>query len=204
MEPMTTGAVLRQIRRVLHVASGISDGQLVERFVRDRDEAAFEVLVWRHQRLVFSVCRQVLHHHQDAEDAFQATFLVLARKAASVRNQACLAGWLHRVACRVALRQRAGARPSQAGGDTPDACARDLPPCEQVERTELGTLLHEEIHRLPDKYRVAIVLCYLQGKTCTEAAQLLGLPRGTVATRLAQGRELLRAHLTGRGAAFTP
>ena len=125
MEPMTTGAVLRQIGRVLHGGGGVSDGQLLERFVRDRDETAFEVLVWRHQRMVFAVCRQVLHHHQDAEDAFQATFLVLARKAGAVRNQACLAGWLHRVACRVALRLRAGVRERQAPYDTPDRCGHD-------------------------------------------------------------------------------
>jgi RNA polymerase sigma-70 factor (ECF subfamily) len=204
MEPMTTGTVLRQVRRVLHVASNVSDGQLLERFVRDGDEAAFEVLVWRHQRMVFAVCRQVLHRHHDAEDAFQATFLVLARKAGSIQKQTCIAGWLHRVACRVALRLRAGVRETSTGGTTPDHCGRDVPPTEQVERDELGALLHEEIHRLPAKYRVPIVLCYLQGKSCTEAAALLGSPRGTVATRLAQGRALLRSRLSSRGAVIAP
>ena len=101
------GSVLQYVRHLWQrSATGVTDGQLLQRFVDNRDEAAFELLLWRHQRMVFSVCRRVLHNVHDAEDAFQATFLVLARKAGSIRQQASLASWLHQVALRVALRLR--------------------------------------------------------------------------------------------------
>jgi RNA polymerase sigma factor (sigma-70 family) len=171
------------------------DATLLDRFVRGRDEAAFELLVWRHGTMVYNVCRRVLRDAHAAEDAFQATFLVLVRKASSVGRREALAGWLYRVAHRVALRarSRAGPRttadPPEPAVEAPDAVLwRDLRP-----------VLDEEVDRLPEKYRLPVVLCYLSGLTTAEAARRLGVPRGTVLSRLAWARERLRARLSLRG-----
>jgi RNA polymerase sigma factor (sigma-70 family) len=192
--------LLRCLRRLADAPAGgtLTDGQLLERFVAGRDEAAFELLVWRHGPMVLSVCRRLLPCEQDAEDAFQAAFFVLARKAASITRRGGVSGWLYRVAYRVALRARAGAarraRHEQTGADLDTAEApADAP------RSDLRPVLDEEINRLPEKYRLAVVLCYLEGKTNQEAARHLGCPEGTVASRLARGRERLRRRLTRRG-----
>jgi RNA polymerase sigma factor (sigma-70 family) len=185
-----------------HQAGGLEDAQLLERFISTRDEAAFEVLVWRHGPMVLNVCRRLLHHTQDAEDAFQATFLTLVRKAASIRKWETVAGWLYRVAYRVAIRARAqSARRAQI-----EHQARPAPPKDCVDEVvwrDLRPVLDEAVNRLPDKYRTPIVLCYLQGKTHQEAARQLGCPLGTVVSRLARAREQLRTYLGRRGLALT-
>jgi RNA polymerase sigma factor (sigma-70 family) len=199
-EPLRTA--LHHLRRLLHSpeAAGVSDAQLVERFVTARDEAAFELLVRRHERLVLNVCRRVLHDRHDAEDAFQATFLAFVRKAASIGQRASVAGWLYKVAYRVALRARASAAHRAAheklGADLP-ALAAD--PAPDAGWRELRPLLDQEVSRLPEKYRVPVILCYLQSRTYEEAARELGCSRGTVSTRLTRARELLRRRLARRG-----
>jgi RNA polymerase sigma factor (sigma-70 family) len=182
----------------------VSDAALLERFVRRGDEAAFELLVWRHGPMVLGVCRRVLRHEQDAEDAFQATFLVLARKAAEAGRRGSLGGWLYTVAYRVALRARqrraAGGPPAGLRGVKPAADARPGP-ADLLAADDLRSVLDEEIGALPEKYRSTFVLCYLEGKTNAEAAELLGCPKGTVLSRLARARERLRQRLSGRGVA---
>jgi RNA polymerase sigma factor (sigma-70 family) len=179
---------------------GVSDAVLLERFGRG-DEAAFELLVWRHGPMVLSACRRVLRHEQDAEDAFQATFLVLARKASEAGRRGSLGGWLYTVAYRVALRARErqvarGRREGPLEGEPPPTGAAS--PAEELARREVGPLLEAEVARLPEKYRAAFVLCYFEGKTNEEAAALLGCPKGTILSRLARARERLRRRLTAR------
>jgi RNA polymerase sigma factor (sigma-70 family) len=195
-------AVLKRVRRLVPPAKagGVTDAALLERFARG-DEAAFELLVWRHGPMVLGACRRVLRHEQDAEDAFQATFLALARRAAAIRKSQSLGGWLYTVAHRVALRAREDrdARPyiAELTGKEPAADPRPGP-AEELARREVGPLLESEVARLPEKYRAAFVLCYLEGKTNEEAAELLGCPKGTVLSRLARARERLRRRLAGR------
>jgi RNA polymerase sigma factor (sigma-70 family) len=177
---------------------GLDDAQLLQNFVRSGDPAAFEVLVWRHGSVVLNVCRRVLRDAQEAEDAFQATFLVLARKARTIGKGSSLAGWLYRVAYRIALRARPSAlRCGSLPNDLPDLGSPD-----EVLGRDLRQVLDEEVNRLPEKYRVPVVLCYLEGHTNEEAARQLGCPRGTVLSRLARGRERLRQRLTRRGLAL--
>src|SRR5262249_37665794 len=159
--------------------------ELLERFVADRDETAFELLVWRHERLVLGVCRRLLRDAHDAEDAFQATFLTLVRRAGSIGRGQALASWLYRVPHRIALRARAaGGR--RAARETHGADLAAVPggddPRGGAERRDLETLLEEEVGRLPEKYRGPVVLCYLEGKTYDEAGRQLGCSRGTVST----------------------
>jgi RNA polymerase sigma factor (sigma-70 family) len=183
-------------------AEELTDGQLLERFADRRDEAAFAALMARHGRLVFSVCRRLLDHDQDAEDAFQATFLVLVRQARSIAKRASVASWLYGVAYRVACKARSKRTRQQAR----QATLPDLPEAEPVPdlfRRELTAVLDEEVNRLPTKYRVPIVLCYLEGKTNEQAARLLGCPVGTVSAQLCRARERLRSRLTRRGVALT-
>jgi RNA polymerase sigma factor (sigma-70 family) len=200
---MTNGnrsPVARYVRRLVHLprAGELSDAQLLERFVAQRDEVAFEVLVGRHGPKVLGVCRRVLRHEQDAEDAFQATFLVLVRKAASIGRSQAVGHWLYRVAYRVALRAKVLAD-KRAARQTPfpDVPAAVGPP--DPVWSDLRPVLDEEVNRLPAKYRAPFVLCYLDGKTNAEAARELGCPRGTVLSRLAWARERLRAQLIRRG-----
>ncbi|HBI43829.1 MAG TPA: hypothetical protein DDY78_13415 [Planctomycetales bacterium] len=194
--------IQRMRRAVGHPADGATDASLLERFVAGRDEAAFELLLWRHGPMVLSVCRRMLRCDHDAEDAFQASFLLLARKAGAIRHREAVAGWLYQTACRIALRARVtarkrpvaippGAEPTAPDSET-DAIWRDLRP-----------VLDEEVGRLPEKYRLPIILCYLQGRTYAEASQELKCPRGTVAIRLQRARELLRGRLTRRGLALS-
>jgi RNA polymerase sigma factor (sigma-70 family) len=176
----------------------MTDRQLLERVAARRDEEAFAHILQRHGPLVLGVCRQILRHEQDAEDAFQATFLVLARKAGSIRSAEALPNWLYGVANRLATRMKAAARRRQ----TREVALVDTltsEPGAGGELDELGPVLHEEIGRLPDKYRIPFVLCYLDGMTNEEAARVLGCPPGTVFSRLARAREGLRTRLRRRG-----
>jgi RNA polymerase sigma factor (sigma-70 family) len=204
-DPLRTA--LHHLRRTLGAPdAGVSDAQLLQRFVAGRDEAAFELLVRRHERLVLGVCRRVLRDAHGAEDAFQATFLVLARKAAGVSARESLAGWLYRVAYRVALRARAGSA-GRGRHETPTADLSAVPAPDDADREaawrELRPLLDREVSRLPEKYRVPVVLCYLESRTYEEAARQLGCSRGTVSTRLTRARELLRRRLARRGLALS-
>ncbi len=175
--------------------AGPADAELLERFVQKRDEGAFELLVWRHGTLVYNTCLRILHDSHAAEDAFQATFLILVRKAASVGRRESLGAWLHRVAHRVALRARLRVRPV---AEQADVRAAEAGPDEFLWR-DVRSVLDEEVNRLPDKYRQPVILCYLAGLTTEEAARELGVPRGTVLSRLAWARVRLRSRLTLRG-----
>jgi RNA polymerase sigma factor (sigma-70 family) len=190
-------------RRWLHDMSsqalaGLPDGQLLERFARQRDEAAFETLLQRHGALVLGVCRRLLGDVHDADDAFQATFLVLACRAAAIRRRESLASFLYGTACRVARRLRGQkarlqALHRQAARQRPEAFTPS------TDDRETHALLHEELERLPRKYRDVLILCYLQGKTNEQAAHELGFPLGSMSRRLGRARELLRDRLLGRG-----
>jgi RNA polymerase sigma factor (sigma-70 family) len=194
--------IQRMRRAVGHPTDGATDASLLERFVAGRDEAAFELLLWRHGPMVLSVCRRMLRCDHDAEDAFQAAFLLLARKAGAIRRREAVAAWLYQTAYRIALRARETARkrpvavPLRAEPVGPDS------ETEAIWR-ELRPVLDEEVGRLPEKYRLPIILCYLQGRSYAEASQELKCPRGTVAIRLQRARELLRGRLTRRGLALT-
>jgi RNA polymerase sigma factor (sigma-70 family) len=173
----------------------ISDAHLLERFVRSRDEAAFELLVWRHGPMVLGVCRRMLSDAQDAEDAFQTTFLVLVRKAAAIGRAEALGGWLYQVAYRVCIRFGV-ARARRATREQAGVEALAAP---EAEDAGLLEVLDDEINRLPARQRVAFVLCCLEGKTGAEAARLLGCAPGTVSSRLARARDRLRVRLSRRG-----
>jgi RNA polymerase sigma factor (sigma-70 family) len=197
-------SLLLQIRRLSRprADSSVADAQLLERFITQRDEAAFELLVWRYERLVFGICRRLLRHTQDTEDAFQATFLALARQAASLTNRQSLASWLYKVAYRIALAARV-ARTRRCRREVPaavlDAVADERRAPANTDAEDLRRLLDDELVRLPEKYRAPILLCYLQGKSYTEAARELGCPRGTLSIRLTRGRAWLRRRLSRRG-----
>jgi RNA polymerase sigma factor (sigma-70 family) len=190
--------VLRQARS-LGEAPGqgeASDAQLLERFVRQREEAPFASLLRRHGPMVWSVCERVLHRVQDAEDVFQATFLLLARKAAAIRKSASVGSWLHGVALRLAIRARMQGARRQAR----ERQARDMRTTwPGSEWTEAQAVLDEALAALPEKYRTVVVLCCLEDRSHAEVAQLLRCPLATVRTRLARGRTLLRNLLTRRG-----
>jgi RND family efflux transporter MFP subunit len=195
---------LHKVVRYLHTVAGTdssvgpTDGQLLDRYVSQRDEAAFELLLWRHGTMVLNVCRRVLHDQHDAEDAFQATFLAFVRKARSIVRREAVAGWLYRVAFRVAVEAREKAHKT---------CVRELigaeepamEPSQEADWHELRPVLDEELNRLPERLRLPLVLCYLEGKTNEEAARQLGCPPGTIFSRLARGREMLRRRLISRG-----
>jgi RNA polymerase sigma factor (sigma-70 family) len=203
MDGSQLGGFIRYLRRITDGgAEGTSDGTLLQRFVQQRDESAFAALVDRHGPMVLGVCRRVLRDPHDAEDAFQATFLVLAHKSRSIGRPQAIASWLYSTAQRTALRakfQRGRRRARESVLD-------DLPAPETTEDLawhELRPALDEEVSRLPRKYRDAVVLCYLQEKTYTEAAKVLGLADGTVSSRLARARDLLRKRLLRRGLALS-
>jgi RNA polymerase sigma factor (sigma-70 family) len=174
-----------------------SDRQLLERFVRHRDETAFAALVRRHGQMVLGVCRRTLGQAQDAEDAFQATFLVLVRKARSLGKPELLAGWLYGVACRTARKARARALRRREHERRAAGMPRAEPP-NDPDWQEVRASLDEELSQLPEKYRAPLVLCYLEGKTNAEAALTLGWPPGSMSARLTRARELLRERLEGR------
>jgi RNA polymerase sigma factor (sigma-70 family) len=184
-----------------HRAGDLADAELLEHFRSQREEAAFTILVQRHGPMVLGVCRRVLGNAEDPEDAFQATFLVLARNAAAIRCQGSLAGWLYGVASRISARARAQAmarrlRESQAAAKRPD-------PPDEVSLQELRVVLDQELATLPEKYRAPLVLCYLEGKTHEQAASELGWPKSSLSTRLVRARQLLRERLVRRGVSLS-
>jgi RNA polymerase sigma-70 factor (ECF subfamily) len=178
--------------------SSLSDAVLLERFVQQGDEQAFATLLHRHAPMVWRVCRRRLRDAQTAEDAFQATFLVLARKAASVRNHEAVAAWLHGVAYRLSGKARRGRDYRELTGSGVEA-QTEADPLENLTLRELREVIDEELQALAEQHRGPLVLCYLEGKTRDEAAQQLGLPLGTLKSRLEKGRELLRRRLLRRG-----
>ena len=191
--------VIEQLRStVLREGAGLTDGELLESFVRQRDDAALAALVRRHGPMVWGVCRRLLRCHHDAEDAFQATFLVLVRKATTIQPMEMVGNWLYGVAHQTAVKARAisakrSAREKQmAEMLEPEMAQQDL-------WRDLKPLLDQELALLPEKYRVLIVLCDLEGKTRKEVARQLGCPEGTTASRLARARAMLARRLTRRG-----
>jgi RNA polymerase sigma factor (sigma-70 family) len=201
---MATGqrsGVIGHLRKgALLADGGMTDGQLLGRFLGARDEAAFEALVRRHGPMVLGVCRRVLRNAHDAEDAFQAAFLVLAKKAASLTQRELVGNWLYGVAYRAALQTRAarGTRERQVS---------EMPEPEVVEPADvwgdLRPVLDEELNRLPEKYRAPVVLCDLEGRTRREVARQLGVPEGTLSGRLTTARRKLARRLTQRGLALS-
>jgi RNA polymerase sigma factor (sigma-70 family) len=186
---------------LLRDVAGLTDGQLLRDYLRRRDEAALAALVRRHGPMVWGVCHRVLRNFHDAEDAFQATFLVLVRKAASLASPELLANWLYGVAHQTALKARATTTKRMAR----ERQLTEMPAPAVMEQdlwNDLQPLLDQELGSLPDKYRVAIVLCDLEGKTRREAARQLGVPEGTLAARLARGRVLLAKRLGRHGLAI--
>jgi RNA polymerase sigma factor (sigma-70 family) len=200
MAKTASSPILQLIRRVSGDprVKDSPDQELLRRFLGERDEAAFEALLRRHGPMVLDVCRSVLSNEADAEDAFQASFVVLARKAESIRKAASLASWLHGVAHRTALRARADVvRRQRHEARAPERSTTTDP--DELTWREVRQTVHEELDRLPKRYRAALVLCYLEGKTQDEAAAQLGLPKGTLKGHLERGRALLRARLIRRG-----
>lgn len=181
-------------------ATEVPDGSLLHRYVAHREQAAFAALVQRHERFVFGICRRVLGDSHAAEDAFQATFLVLARKANMLDRDNPITGWLYKVAYHVALRTRAiSAR--QRTLEKKAKCSADVATQEDddLEREELRRVVNQELELLPEKYRAPLALCYLDGRTHEDAARELGLPRGSMAKRVADALARLRERLVSRG-----
>jgi RNA polymerase sigma factor (sigma-70 family) len=200
MASVHLGTALEYIHRLFGDGSlaGIADAQLLKRYVSRRDELAFEALVQRHGPMVMSVCRGILIDPNDADDAFQAAFLLLARKAGSLRVTDALGGWLHRVAFRVALQLKSDSarRRDRERGAAELASTGSLSSAPWDDR---DAILHEEIDRLPERYRQPIVLCYLEEKTYQQAANHLRWSVGSTQGRLRRGRDLLKTRLTRRG-----
>jgi RNA polymerase sigma factor (sigma-70 family) len=199
-QPGLNAAVSRARNAVAPATEARSDGGLLAAFLASGDAHAFSELVARFGPMVFAVCRRVTGHHQDAEDAFQATFVVLARKAASITPREAVGNWLYGVAVRTAREARAMAARRRARevlvASPPDGVRPDPDP------DDLGVVLHEELAELPDKFRQLLVLCDLRGEPQTEVAGRLGLPVGTVYSRLAKARTLLAERLRKRGVAL--
>jgi len=202
MATSQTSQESQQLRQfLLHDSIGQTDEQLVAAFIERRDEAAFAALVKRHGPLVWGVCRRTLEQH-DAEDAFQATFLVLCSKAASIKRREMLASWLYGVAHQTALQARRTAARRRAR----EKQVVHMPEPAVVEQelwNDLQPLLDQELSRLPDKYQVVILLCNMEGKSRKEVARQLALPEGTVASRLARGQVILAKRLARHGFAWS-
>jgi RNA polymerase sigma factor (sigma-70 family) len=199
MAKQPLNGVLQYLRTAaaVHTNRELPDRDLLDRFVSACDEGAFTVLIERHGPMVLGVCRRALPNFHDAEDACQATFLVLARKAASVRKKTSLSNWLHGVACRAAAnlkRDHARRRTRERGVDPP--APKD--PAAEVSWREVQAILDEELQRLPARYRAPMILCYLDGMTRDEAARRLGVSPTTLHGRLERARGLLRQYLTKR------
>jgi RNA polymerase sigma factor (sigma-70 family) len=182
--------------------ASLKDDQLLSRFFKEREDAAFGVLVERYGPLVFGVCRRILTDSNDAEDAFQATFLVLVRKGGTLRDPGRLANWLYGVAYRTARKLRAKAvlrtKSERQAGEMPTKS--DVA---DMTYEELQAILDEEISQLPEKYSLPLVLCYLEGKTNAQAAAQLGWPEGSMSRRLSRARDLLRSRMAKRGLAMS-
>jgi RNA polymerase sigma factor (sigma-70 family) len=206
------GTLIRQLERLYRRGTtiGLSEGELLERFVQTRDESAFEALLVRHGPMVLSVCRRYLRDSHDIDDAFQATFLILVRKAGALRRRDLLGNWLYGVAYKVASRARSMAARRVALTphgedmiDSPNAHDASCDSSDAAENLEASRWLHEEIRRLPERYRTPLLLCYFEGLTHDEAARRTGCPLGTVKGRLARARDLLERRLTTRGVALS-
>jgi RNA polymerase sigma factor (sigma-70 family) len=204
MASIQASPLIRHLRRavLLRDGAGLTDGQLIECFLNDREEAALEALVRRHSPMVWGVCRRILRDHHEAEDAFQATFLVLVRKASSIMPREKVANWLYGVANQTARKARATAARRQ-GRERQVTVMPDVQAAEQELWHSVEPLLDQELSRLPNKYRAVLVLCDLEGRTRREAARQLGVPEGTVAGHLARARALLAQRLTRRGTAVS-
>jgi RNA polymerase sigma factor (sigma-70 family) len=189
--------LVEQLRAaLLRDGAGLTDGQLLDCFVARRDDAAFEALVRRHGPMVLAVCHRVLRNHHDSEDAFQATFLVLARKATSIVPREAVGSWLYGVAYRMALKARATTAKRR------ERQVREMPEPEAPQEhggSELQAWLDKELNRLPDKYRAPLVLCGLEGRSEKEAAGQLGLAQGTLSSRLSRARAMLAKRLARGG-----
>jgi RNA polymerase sigma factor (sigma-70 family) len=206
-KPMATNQlsqVIRTLREATHPrdVERLTDGQLLECYLHSREEEAIAALVQRHGPMVWGVCRRVLRSHQDAEDAFQATFLVLVRKAASIVSRELVANWLYGVAHQTALKARGTAARRGSREKQVTAMPEPAAPPEAI-WDDVQPLLDQELSRLPDKYRAVIALCDLEGKTRREVARQLHVPEGTVASRLATARTMLGRRLARRGVAVS-
>jgi RNA polymerase sigma factor (sigma-70 family) len=204
MSSTNRAVVFQQIDRLFRdgTLAGLGDGQLLERYLTRRDEAAFEALVDVHGPMVLGLCRRFLRDPRDIEDAFQATFLVLVRKAPEIRDRGLLSNWLYGVALRIATRARANLL-RRRGREQAIGDAEFSANPESKDALGIGPVLDQELLRLPAKYRAPLVLCYLRGQTHDQAAALLRCPVGTVRSRMARGRDLLKRRLTRRGFAPT-
>ena len=190
--------IIEHLRRIMVSGGNASDGKLLCMFIEQRDEAAFEALVRRHGKMVLGVCRRLLHQQQDVEDAFQSVFLVLVRKAKSIRPREMVGNWLYGVARQTAIRVRS----MNAKNRRRERQVKVIPepaPTKQEARDDATDMLDQELSRLPDKYRVVIVLCELEGRSRKDVAKHLGWPEGTVSGRLARGRAMLAKRLAKRG-----
>jgi RNA polymerase sigma factor (sigma-70 family) len=204
MSATSLNGVLGHLRRLaLRSYAEASDGQLLERYAGRQEQAALAALVERHGPMVLGLCRRLVRDEHDAEDAFQATFLILLRKAASIRRPELLGNWLYGVAYRVALRLRAQTLRRRQQERALDSIEPAAPQAESL-RDDLAPLLDQEICRLSEKHRRVFVLCCLDGKTCAEAARLLHCPEGTIKSRLARARDQLQARLARRGVSPSP
>lgn len=196
------GNLLVRLRQAALGSCQAADHDLLQRFVVSNDEAAFALLVKRYGPMVLGLCLRILRQRQDAEDVFQAVFLVLARKAGTIRQRESLPGWLHRVAYRTAMKLRATIARRHAR-NLPFLDVHEPGRCEDLTLGETERILEEELERLADKYRAPILLCCLQGRTRDEAARQLGWKLGVLRGRLDRGRELLRSRLARRGIALS-
>src|SRR5262245_7369793 len=202
MPTATLGTVLHCLRRsCLLDEAGRTDGELLEEFILRRDEAAFEGLLRRHGPMVLGVCRRIVRDGADADEASQATFLVLVKKAATIRPRGMVGNWLYGVARTTALKARAMNTTRIAKEQ--EAAARPKPEATAATWQDLQSLLDQELHALPGKYRAAIVLCDLEGRPIKEAARVFGCPVGTVGARLTRGRRLLAKRLARQGLALS-
>lgn len=194
---MSMQTMIEHLRRVIHPCEDatVTDAQLLQRVIMDQDESAFELLVWRHASLVLSTCRAILGNVQSAEDAFQATFLALHRQAGSLRSEKSIAGWLHKVACRISVRARRKSSPAPSDDLNP-AIESEL---SAVDNADLREALESELAHLPDRYRVPLILFYFQDRSVEELARELNCPRGTILSRLSRGRDRLRRQLERKG-----
>ncbi len=194
--------IVSQLQQLAAGGCGPCDADLLKRFAATGDEAAFELLVRRHERMVLGVCRRLLPDFRDVEDCFQAVFLALARKAGSIAKREALAGWLYRVAFRCATTARIKWS-SLARRSVPLAAANELASATAPAKLfdDSWQIVDEELRRLPPRLRLPIILCYLEGRTVDEAVREIGCPRGTVASRLWRGRSRLRKQLIHRGVA---
>jgi RNA polymerase sigma factor (sigma-70 family) len=204
MTTSQSSKILEHLRKVVlrHDGAELADGQLLEEYLSRGNEAALAALVRRHAPMVWGVCRRTLRNHHDAEDAFQSSFLVLARKAASVLPRHLVGNWLHGVAHRTALK----AATTTAKRRARERLVAQMPEPAVTEPdfwSDLEPVLDRELSRLPEKFRVAIILCDLEGQTIKRAAGRLGVPQGTLAARLARGRVMLAKRLARQGLALS-